>query len=320
MTRDGQARFLVKNLSSQRSCRATAASCSVSLCATSTFTPSGTTTPSGPTKDRAPTKGRHCDPITRIQRVWHAPSPANRPAGRKRLVYDDLGASAVPRRTDCQRLQGINEIGTGDRVGSLGREVVWSVCRSARKPRLSALGLPTRLISTEIRRAHRTVWGYIRLLRRPPAREPARSPLRLSLHERKEILRGVSGGESLRPIARRLDRAPSTVAHQVSRNGRPRCSRACSADRDFGAAADALEAGDMSAVAGGGGSKARVAPVAAADLALAGRRVSPTIASCVRRARRSICRCSCSPGVRCPRNWVVICGPGTRRGVHAGTR
>jgi len=46
--------------------------------------------------------------------------------------------------------------------------------------RLSAQGLPSRLIGKEIGRAHRTVWGYINVLRRPPVREPVRSPLRLS--------------------------------------------------------------------------------------------------------------------------------------------
>src|SRR5205823_6032704 len=97
--------------------------------------------------------------------------------------------------------------------------------------RLSAQGLPSRLIGKEIGRAHRTVWGYINVLRRPRAREPVRSPLRLSLQEREEISRGLAGGESLRAIGRRLGRASSTIAREVSANGGRRRYRACTADK-----------------------------------------------------------------------------------------
>ena len=43
--------------------------------------------------------------------------------------------------------------------------------------------------------------------------------LRLSLGEGEEISRGISGGESLRGIARRLGRSASTVSREVVRNG-----------------------------------------------------------------------------------------------------
>ena len=50
--------------------------------------------------------------------------------------------------------------------------------------------------------------------RRPvPARDW--SPLRLSLTEREEISRGLTTGETLRCIAVRLERAPSTVSGEV---------------------------------------------------------------------------------------------------------
>ena len=81
--------------------------------------------------------------------------------------------------------------------------------------RLSAQGLPSRLIGKEIGRAHRTVWGYINVLRRPPVAEPVRSPLRLSLPEREEISRGLAGGESVRVIGRRLGRASSTISRSI---------------------------------------------------------------------------------------------------------
>jgi IS30 family transposase len=55
--------------------------------------------------------------------------------------------------------------------------------------------------------------------------------LRLSLQEREEISRGLAGGASLRTIARRLGRAPSTVSREVAANGGRRRYRACRADQ-----------------------------------------------------------------------------------------
>jgi hypothetical protein len=60
--------------------------------------------------------------------------------------------------------------------------------------RLSAMGLPSRLIGQQIGRHHRTVWGHLQRLRRPVVPEPIRSPLRLSLREREEISRRTRGG------------------------------------------------------------------------------------------------------------------------------
>jgi IS30 family transposase len=97
---------------------------------------------------------------------------------------------------------------------------------------LAVQGLPSRVIGKEIGRAHRTVWGYIRVLRRPPVPERKRSVLRLSLTEREEISRGLAGGESRRSIARRLGRSPSTISREVNLNGGVRRYRACRADTD----------------------------------------------------------------------------------------
>jgi len=96
---------------------------------------------------------------------------------------------------------------------------------------LSAQGLPSRVIGKEIGRAHRTVWGEIARSRRPVVPEPMRSPLRLSLAEREEVSRGLAGGESLRAIARRLGRSPSTISREVVTNGGRRRYRACRADK-----------------------------------------------------------------------------------------
>jgi IS30 family transposase len=97
--------------------------------------------------------------------------------------------------------------------------------------RLAASGVPSRLIGKELGRSHRTVWNYIRVLRRPPSREPVRSALRLSLVEREEISRGLAGGESFRAIAQRLGRASSTIVREVGANGGRRRYRACTADK-----------------------------------------------------------------------------------------
>jgi IS30 family transposase len=63
----------------------------------------------------------------------------------------------------------------------------------------------------------------------PPVR--TRSPRCLSVEEREEISRGLAAGDSLRAIAARLGRAPSSVSREVSRNGGRSHYRAQSADR-----------------------------------------------------------------------------------------
>ena len=92
---------------------------------------------------------------------------------------------------------------------------------------LVAEGTPFWRICEEIGRDRWTTRRNINYLKRPPKPEPKRSPLRLSLAEREEISRGLAGGESLRSIARRLGRAPSTISREVRGNGGPRRYRAC---------------------------------------------------------------------------------------------
>jgi len=64
---------------------------------------------------------------------------------------------------------------------------------------------------------------------RPVPRQ--RSRLALTLAEREEISRSLAAGQSIRLIARRLERAPSTVSREVSRNGGQQCYRATQADQ-----------------------------------------------------------------------------------------
>jgi len=57
-----------------------------------------------------------------------------------------------------------------------------------------------------------------------------RSRLALTLHEREEISRSLARGDSVRAIAGKLGRAPSSVSREVRRNGGLRCYRALAAD------------------------------------------------------------------------------------------
>ena len=63
---------------------------------------------------------------------------------------------------------------------------------------------------------------------RPPER--TRSARCLSLVEREEISRGIAAGESLREVARRLGRSPSTISREVARNGGVKGYRATRAE------------------------------------------------------------------------------------------
>ncbi len=57
-----------------------------------------------------------------------------------------------------------------------------------------------------------------------------RSPRALSFVQREEVSRGLAAGDSLRTIAARVGRAPSTISREVARNGGRRRYRAARAD------------------------------------------------------------------------------------------
>ena len=64
---------------------------------------------------------------------------------------------------------------------------------------------------------------------RPPAKR--RSRLALTLAEREEISRGMAAQQSMRSIAKRLGRSPSTVSREINRNGSVNDYRAAQADQ-----------------------------------------------------------------------------------------
>ena len=82
---------------------------------------------------------------------------------------------------------------------------------------LRAEGLPLRAVGRRIGRSGGTVNAHV--LRfggvRPAARR--RRPGQLTVAEREEISRGVACRESVRSIARRLGRSPSTVSRELTR-------------------------------------------------------------------------------------------------------
>ncbi|MCH7902026.1 MAG: IS30 family transposase [Acidobacteria bacterium] len=92
-------------------------------------------------------------------------------------------------------------------------------------------GDANRLIGRDLGRSAASIrafvesWGGVR----PQPR--TRSPRHLSLTEREEISRGVAAGVSLRMVAVRLGRAPSTVSRELARNGGRHRYRAHHADR-----------------------------------------------------------------------------------------
>src|SRR5207237_8355065 len=63
----------------------------------------------------------------------------------------------------------------------------------------------------------KSVQAYVRAAGGIQPRPRKRSRVALSLQEREEISRGLAAGNSLRAIAARIGRAPSTVARAVAR-------------------------------------------------------------------------------------------------------
>lgn len=92
-------------------------------------------------------------------------------------------------------------------------------------------GDSTHAIARLFDRGHSSIQGILAEsggVRPQPRRRSRRS---LSLSEREDISRGIVAGDSMRAIAARLRRAPSTVSREIRRNGGRRCYRANRADQ-----------------------------------------------------------------------------------------
>lgn len=67
--------------------------------------------------------------------------------------------------------------------------------------------------------SEKSIQRYLASIGGLQSRGRPRSPRQLSREEREEISRRLPGGESMRAIAARLERAPSTISREVASNG-----------------------------------------------------------------------------------------------------
>ena len=109
----------------------------------------------------------------------------------------------------------------GQKLSVAQRGDVWALLTS---------GLSNRAVATELGWSSTTVDRLVRVRGGVRPRSQPRSPLRLSLAEREEISLGLATGLSVRAIARRLGRHPSTVSREVRANGGRDGYRAWAAD------------------------------------------------------------------------------------------
>ncbi len=92
-------------------------------------------------------------------------------------------------------------------------------------------GDANRLIGRDLGRSAGSIRAFVESWGGVRPRVRRRSSRHLSLTEREEIFRGVAAGESLRMVAARLGRGPSTVSPELARHGGRGSYRAHRADR-----------------------------------------------------------------------------------------
>ncbi len=105
--------------------------------------------------------------------------------------------------------------------------------RKARIWELWRQGVPMSLIARDIEKPPATVYSYLLYRGGIQPRARVRRSEFLTLDERETISRGIASGHSLRSISRELDRSPSTISREVSRNGGLERYRAVLAEKAF---------------------------------------------------------------------------------------
>ena len=115
-------------------------------------------------------------------------------------------------------------------------------------------GESMRAIGRRLGRAHGSIRTFVAACAGKRPRTPTQSLLRLRLEEREEISRGLAAGESLRAIAGRVGRSPSTICREVNRTAAGPVSGVAggSGGATAGAATQAGEARAVPAAAGRG--------------------------------------------------------------------
>ena len=94
-------------------------------------------------------------------------------------------------------------------------------------------GQPMSFIAGDINKPPATVYSYLLYHGGIEPGSGIRRLGALSFEERELISRGLACGKSIRNIARDIDRAPSTVSREISRNGGVNRYRAASAEKAF---------------------------------------------------------------------------------------
>lgn len=107
-------------------------------------------------------------------------------------------------------------------ISAVERREIWD--RIAAGESVNSIAISMGRYPSAIRK-HQELSGGVR------PRASSRSARSLSIEEREEISRGLAAGESMRAIAQRLHRSPSTISREVRRNGGCRDYRAGISDR-----------------------------------------------------------------------------------------
>lgn len=105
--------------------------------------------------------------------------------------------------------------------------------RKARIWELWRQGWPMSFIAADIEKPPATVFSYLLYHGGIEPRMRARRPDALSFDEREFISRSLARGDSMRSIARDLNRAPSSISREISRDGGVKRYRAALAEKEF---------------------------------------------------------------------------------------
>ena len=101
------------------------------------------------------------------------------------------------------------------------KETIWHLWKA---------GDPMANISKVLSKPPATIFSYLQYHGGIRPRLRSRSLNSLTIRERETITRGLASGDSIRAIARQLERSPSTVCREVNNNGGSSKYRAIDAD------------------------------------------------------------------------------------------